>query len=65
MATQQKTQRLLRISVLVRRRQGISEEEFQKYWTEKHAPLVTDWLARYGIVRYNQVCLDPLLSTHL
>ncbi len=47
--------RLLRLSMMVHRKKGMSEEEFSKYWTQKHAPLVKEWLAKYGVLRYTQV----------
>lgn len=49
------SKRLVRVSFMVRRKQGTSEEEFSKYWTEQHAPLVREWLAKYGVVKYTQV----------
>lgn len=33
----------------------MSEEDFHKYWTEVHAPIVEKWLAKHGVVRYVQV----------
>ena len=47
--------RLLRVAMYVKRKPGLSEDDFNKHWTEKHAPLVSEWLARHGIVRYVQV----------
>lgn len=53
--------RLLRITMYVKRKEGTSEEDFSKYWTERHAPLVSEWLARHGVVRYTQVREDLLV----
>ena len=33
----------------------MSEQEFQKHWTETHAPFVEKWLAKHGVIRYVQV----------
>jgi len=50
--------RLLRVAMYVKRRPSMSEDDFNKHWSEKHAPLVSEWLARHGIVRYVQVCIS-------
>lgn len=49
------TEPLIRVTVCVNRKPGTTEEEFNKYWAYTHGPLATDWLLRYGIVRYVQV----------
>jgi hypothetical protein len=33
----------------------MSEEEFHKYMSEKHAPMVRDLLAQHGITQYTMV----------
>jgi hypothetical protein len=48
---------LIRITVFANRNPKISEEEFHKHWAEKHAPLVSSWLQRHGVVKYTQVRL--------
>ncbi|KAH7312449.1 EthD domain-containing protein [Stachybotrys elegans] len=48
------TEPLIRISIAVRRKPGISEEEFSHYWAHKHGPLASEWLKRNRIVRYVQ-----------
>lgn len=48
-------QRVYRFSLYVKKRADISEEEFSRHWRESHAPLVGEWLKRYGILRYVQV----------
>ncbi|KAJ4351920.1 uncharacterized protein N0V89_007264 [Didymosphaeria variabile] len=48
------TEGLIRVTVLVNRRPGMSEDEFNRYWAYEHGPLATDWLRRSGIVRYVQ-----------
>lgn len=37
------------------RKSSMSEEEFHRYMSETHAPLVRDALARHGITRYTMV----------
>ncbi|KAF2265055.1 hypothetical protein CC78DRAFT_567836 [Lojkania enalia] len=48
------TEPLVRVTVCVNRRQGTTEDEFNKYWAYKHGPLATDWLQRNGIIKYSQ-----------
>ena len=50
-------ERLLRFTILAYRREDITEEEFHHHWTHNHAPLVREWLARHGILRYTQASL--------
>jgi hypothetical protein len=49
------TESLIRVSVAVKRREGMTEDEFNKYWAYEHGPLAVDWLLRCKIVRYVQV----------
>ncbi|KAK4494572.1 hypothetical protein PRZ48_013928 [Zasmidium cellare] len=45
---------VLKFCMLIKRRQDMSEEDFHKYWTEVHAPIVEKWLAKHGVIRYVQ-----------
>lgn len=47
--------RLVRLSMYVKRREGMNIDEFNAYWTNTHAPKVKQWLAKHGVVRYVQV----------
>ena len=58
MATPTK-ERLIRVTILSHRREGITEEEFHHHWTHVHAPLIQQWLADNGILRYTQASLLP------
>lgn len=58
MALKAEEGQLLKLTLFAKRKQGMSEDDFGKYWTEKHAPLVKEWLAKHGIVRYAQVHHD-------
>ena len=49
------TEKLIRITTLIPRKKGISEEEFYKYWTQIHAPVAIDFMMRHGVVEYRQV----------
>jgi len=46
---------------LVRRKAGLTHEEYSRHWKEIHAPIVAPWLAKHGILRYRQVAL-PLVT---
>jgi hypothetical protein len=49
------TEDLFRITVFANRNPKLSEDEFHEHWVEKHAPLVSSWLQRHGIMKYTQV----------
>lgn len=46
---------LLKLTMFIKRKPGLSEEEFHSYWTEKHPAVVNEWLAKHGVVSYVQV----------
>lgn len=52
MATKTK---VLRVSIHLKRREGLSVEEFNRYWSEQHGPLVRPLIQKYGILKYTQV----------
>ncbi|KAG9240257.1 EthD domain-containing protein [Calycina marina] len=47
-------EKLIRVSVHLKRKPGISEDAFNKYWAYTHGPLATEWLLRCGIIKYTQ-----------
>lgn len=47
-------ERYVRISILVKRKPGISEQEFHSHWANIHGPLVGPLLIKHGIVKYTQ-----------
>jgi hypothetical protein len=46
---------MIRLTFLLRRKQGMSLAEFQRYWREVHGPLVARHATTLGILRYVQV----------
>jgi hypothetical protein len=54
-------QRIYRFSLHVHKRADITNAEFSEHWRSKHGPLVTDWLRRYGILKYAQYHTPPSL----
>ena len=45
---------MVKLSFALRRKSGLSREEFQRYWREVHAPLVKSHAGALGIRRYVQ-----------
>jgi hypothetical protein len=46
---------LVKVSIFMTRKEGVSEVDFHRYWTERHSKVVSEWLQRNGVVRYSQV----------
>jgi uncharacterized protein (TIGR02118 family) len=55
---------MVKITFCLRRKPGLSREEFQKYWRTRHAPLVAQRARQLGIRRYVQshTISDSLLN---
>ena len=53
-----------KLTFCLRRRPGMSVEEFQRYWRETHAPLVAERAATLGIRRYVQTHTTDLDGVH-
>ncbi|RAH66135.1 EthD domain-containing protein [Aspergillus aculeatinus CBS 121060] len=45
---------LIRLTLLLKKRNDITHEEFHHHWTHVHGPLVSAWLRRHGVIRYVQ-----------
>lgn len=52
MATKTK---VLRVSMYLKKKPGLTEEEFNRYWSDVHGPLVRPMVEKYGILKYTQV----------
>jgi len=46
---------MIRLVFLMRRKPELSLEEFQRYWRDRHAPLVASFATRLKLLRYVQV----------
>src|SRR5690349_22075479 len=46
---------MIKLVFVLRRKGGLSREEFQRYWRERHAPLVAERARAIGARRYVQV----------
>ncbi|KAL9610941.1 MAG: hypothetical protein Q9167_004383 [Letrouitia subvulpina] len=47
-------ERLLRLTILIYRKSTVTEDEFHKRWLTRQGPLVREWLARHGVLKYIQ-----------
>ena len=47
-------QGLYKVTIHAKRREGMSEADFHRHWTDIHAPKVSHWLRKHGIVGYTQ-----------
>ena len=45
---------MIKLVFVIRRREGLSEEEFHRYWIEEHGPLAKRLLEELGATRYVQ-----------
>jgi len=50
---------MIKLAFTLRRRPELSREEFQRYWLERHGPLVRSFADVLGIRRYVQVHTLP------
>ena len=50
---------MIRLNYYVRRKAGMSVEEFQQYWRENHGPLWAKFADALGVRRYTQVYDSP------
>ena len=57
----QEPQRLFQWTVCAYRKPDMSEEDYHRYMSEKHAPLVKGLLAKYGIVKFSMASIKPAL----
>jgi uncharacterized protein (TIGR02118 family) len=55
---------MYKLTFCLRRKPGISREEFQRYWRETHAPLVAERAELLGVRRYVQVHTADLDGLH-
>ena len=46
---------MIRITFLLRKKKGLSAEEFYRYWREEHGPLVASFARKLNMLRYVQV----------
>jgi uncharacterized protein (TIGR02118 family) len=55
---------VIKLTYCLRRRQGMTLDEFQRYWRTTHAPLVAERAEVLGIRRYVQVHTSDLPDVH-
>lgn len=47
--------KVVRVSMYLKKKEGLSQKEFNRYWSEVHGPLVRPLVEKYGILKYTQV----------
>jgi hypothetical protein len=47
------------ITSFVKRHPDLTEEQFYHHWETKHAPLVSPWCLKHGVIEYRQVTPPP------
>lgn len=58
-------ERLFHIKLFYNRKKGITPEEFNDYWANKHSALATNFHLRLGVVKYVQVGETKYFSDRL
>jgi hypothetical protein len=48
----------------IKRKPGMSREEFYHHWANIHGPLVKPWAKKHGFISYKQVQRSFVLSSH-
>ncbi|KAF2420966.1 hypothetical protein EJ08DRAFT_728041 [Tothia fuscella] len=48
------SEKLIRITSCIHRKEGVSKEDFYKYWTQVHGPMATDFMKRHGVNLFEQ-----------
>ncbi|KAH7128495.1 EthD domain-containing protein [Dendryphion nanum] len=48
------TEPLIRITSFIHRKSTISADDFYRYWTQVHGPLVHSFMLRHGVIEYKQ-----------
>ena len=55
---------MIKLTYCLRRKPGMSLEEFQRYWRDTHAPLVAERAEALGIRRYVQAQTSDIPDVH-
>ena len=45
-------QKVLKVTVFHYRNPSMTEEQYQRHWSDHHAAMAAPWLARHGILKY-------------
>ncbi|KZV83693.1 hypothetical protein EXIGLDRAFT_306369 [Exidia glandulosa HHB12029] len=57
---------LVKLSVFVKRKEGLSQEDFFRYWTEHHAPLFMSLeIAKSNVIQYVQFQIEANATADL
>jgi hypothetical protein len=58
--------KVTKVTVMVKKKEGISDEDFVKHYNQKHAQMAAPVLQKHNIISYSLVCLTnfPLSGYH-
>ncbi|KAF3099027.1 hypothetical protein TWF569_009255 [Orbilia oligospora] len=48
------TEKFIRVTMYFQKKPGMSDDEFNEYWSHIHGPLCIKWMQRYGVIRCAQ-----------
>jgi hypothetical protein len=54
-------ERMFHIKLFYNRKEGITPEEFNRYWSQNHVATAKDFHQRLGVVKYSQVVLSQAI----
>ncbi|CAK7217844.1 hypothetical protein SCUCBS95973_003284 [Sporothrix curviconia] len=52
------------IIAFLKRRPGLTHEQFYHHWVNVHGPLVVPWAKKHGFLEYRQIHLYPALNAN-
>ncbi|KAE8152363.1 EthD domain-containing protein [Aspergillus avenaceus] len=50
---------VIRLTLMLKKRKDLTDEQFHRHWTHVHGPLVSAWLAGHGVIKYSQYHQPP------
>lgn len=51
------------IVAFMKRKPGLTHEQFYHHWVNVHGPLVKPWAKKHGFLKYRQVCFVCVLAS--
>ena len=53
--------KVVKVTVLVKKKEGISDQDFIEHYNKKHAQMAATVLLKHKIITYSLVCLSPVI----
>ncbi|CAM6128410.1 unnamed protein product [Calypogeia fissa] len=64
-AGKEDSKRLVKVTVFIKKKPGITDEEFHRHWSENHGPLVRSMpIVKEKVLKYTQYHVNTALSSH-